>query len=172
MINNVAWDTPSIDLFAQVTVLPLSEMFLANDCKMVFKCLNDMVPNYLCRCFNHFNNTINTRQHSNNTLILPQCKTTLFNKSFVPRATKIWNMLDQDLKRCTTFMTFKSKLNNNHILPNLLDQIQYFQISVQFYSFLSYSFLGFQYRLLLLHFHISAYCSMYICIVVLLFLLF
>ena len=120
MICNAPWNASSKDLFSLLDWMSLPELLVENDCKMMYKCMNDLAPNYLCKCFNHFDSNIyNTRQRSDKILKLPKCKTSLYSKSFIFRGTKLWNSLDHDLKCCISLSTFKRKLKDNAILPQL-----------------------------------------------------
>ena len=111
MVCDARWDAPTKELFHLVKWVELPQMFLQNDCKMVFKCVHNLNPNYICKCFNEFNNSrYNTRQSTNKTLRLPHCQSSLYKKSFVFRGSLIWNTLDQELTCCKSFSLFKRKL--------------------------------------------------------------
>lgn len=113
------------DLFSVLDWMLLPELLVGNDCKMLYGCMNDQAPNYLCKCFTLFDKNIySTRQWTSKTLMLPRCKTCMYRKSFVFRGNKIWNSLEQDIKCCKLLSTFKHKLKTNSILP-LLAQIFY-----------------------------------------------
>ncbi|KAJ8022633.1 RNA-directed DNA polymerase from mobile element jockey [Holothuria leucospilota] len=127
MICNAPWNAPSKDLFSELDWMPLPELLVGNDCKMLYKCMNDQAPNYLCKCFTLFDNNIySTRQWTSKTLMLPRCKTSMYRKSFVFRGTKIWNSLEQDIKCCKSLSTFKHKLKTNSTLPLLAQHFYLF----------------------------------------------
>ena len=111
MICDARWDAPSKDLFTLLEWAPLPQFFLQNDCKMVYKCMNTLAPNYLCKCFNQFKETGRiTRQTENKILSLPHCKSTLYKKSFIFRGSALWNFLDINIKCSKSFAIFKRKI--------------------------------------------------------------
>lgn len=74
---------------------------------MAFKCMNGYAPEYLCDQF-----ILRSKIHSRNTrnkdkLVIPLCKTAAGQKSFVYRATSIWNSLSQDLINLNNLNSFK-----------------------------------------------------------------
>ena len=80
-----------------------------------FKCMNGYAPEYLCDQF-----ILRSKIHSRNTrnkdkLVIPLCKTAAGQKSFVYRATSIWNSLSQDLINLNNLNSFK-RLNKLSLL--------------------------------------------------------
>ena len=119
MVCNAKWDAPTNELFPLLNWMPVHEMFIEKDCNMIFKCLNNLAPKYICQCFKPFDRIRVTRQTTHGALILPHCNSSLYQKSFIFRGTKIWNNLNHDLRCCNSLSDFKRKLRNSNILPSL-----------------------------------------------------
>ena len=108
MICNAPWNAPTKHLFPVLDWTPLLELVVGNDCKMLYKCMNNQAPNYLCKCFTLFNNNIySTIQRTSKSLMLPKFKTSMYRKSFAFGGARIWNSLEQDIKCCKSLSTFK-----------------------------------------------------------------
>ena len=112
LITNSAWDTDSSHLLNYLKWTPLPQRYVMNDLIMLFKCKHNLVPEYLCNGINVFqsNNGYSTRQSENGTMILPVCKTEMYRKSFFFMAPKLWNNLDNEIKKLTSLRSFKRNL--------------------------------------------------------------
>ena len=79
-ICDAKWNEPSEKLFTQLNWVPLPQKFLQNDCIMMFKCMHEMAPPYLCSRFQFFssraNNIRSTRQQEQNIYDSPNVKQT------------------------------------------------------------------------------------------------
>ena len=59
----------------------------------------------------------NLRNYSN--LTIPRSRTNLYDKSFIPLATREWNSLPENMKVCTSLASFKYLLDQNKAkVPN------------------------------------------------------
>ena len=86
----------------------------------MYKIVHNLVPNYLRNIFLHFptpDKTFNyfTRRRSD----LPhfRARTDLFNKSFFPSATRLWNLLPLATRNSPSLSQFKSKLEHQTVRP-------------------------------------------------------
>ena len=79
---------------------------------MVFKCLHNLVPDYLVDKFTLRSQVHNrTTWHSNNNkLNIPYCRLSTGQRSFTYRGTKLWNSLSDDLKHIQSPILFKCRL--------------------------------------------------------------
>ena len=77
---------------------------------MINKCMNGLAPRYLCD-LSHKRSELNNRVTRNNEAlhIDPLYSTTTGQRSFRYRAVRLWNSLDNDLKKLP-LVTFKTKL--------------------------------------------------------------
>ena len=81
-------------------------------CIHMYNCIHGNAPQHLVNsivmaCDAH---EINTRLSNMLNVILPECQSQLFNRSFMYRASIVWNTLPEELKDCTTLDLFKSKV--------------------------------------------------------------
>jgi hypothetical protein len=84
----------------------------------MFKCVNDMAPEYLSTKFSTCS-SINDRETCNmNDLDVPIFKTNSRQRTFKLCATKLWNNLDCKFKDISSFITFKKQLKQN-MLSNI-----------------------------------------------------
>ena len=105
---------------------------------MAFKCMNGYAPECLCHQF-----ILRSKIHSRNTrnkdkLAIPLCKTAAGQKSFVYRATSIWNGLSEDLINLNNLNSFKTDFTSYHFLNNSHNFIRFYSCfssisSVSFY---------------------------------------
>ena len=92
--------------------LPVNDKLYLNDAIMMFKCINELVPDYLIGKF-----TLCSQIHSRNTrqrgqLYLPRCRTTTGQRSFTYRSAKLWNNLGDDVKSLDSVNVFRKRLVN------------------------------------------------------------
>ena len=96
VLNNLRW-------------LSVPAMLALYDAILTFKCLRGLAPNYLSSRFNtrasvHARNTRNK-----NMLDIPAFNTAAGQRSFTYRAVKCWNMLHEEITKCESLHSFKSK---------------------------------------------------------------
>ena len=70
----------------------------------MFKCLNNLAPNYLTCKFKYVQS--NTRSASDKNLIIPFPHTEMFKRSFQYSGPLIWNLLPAPIKSSTSLITF------------------------------------------------------------------
>ena len=95
--------------------LQVSDRLYINDAVMTFKCIHNLVPDYLIDKF-IFQSQIATRNtRQSNDLNIPRCRLATGQRSFAYRGAKIWNELSDDLRSLTSVKAFKGHLIK-HIL--------------------------------------------------------
>ena len=90
--------------------LSIKEHLLYRDALLTFKCMNDKAPQYLCDNFEQRNRIHNRDTRRNGDLDIPKYRTSIGQRSFKYRGTKIWNSLDTELKSISDLNNFKTKL--------------------------------------------------------------
>ena len=87
---------------------------------MIFKCIHNLVPDYLAEkvTFRSQTNIRNTRQ-SNRVHIL-RCRLATAQRSFSYRGAKLWNNLSNDLSNVNSVKAFKSKLTRQLLLTSFI----------------------------------------------------
>ena len=88
-----------------------------NDAVMTFKCIHNLVPEYLSNKFN-FGFQIATRiTRQSNDLNIPRCRLATGHRSFAYRGAKLRNDLSDILKRSTNVNSFKRHLIEQFLKP-------------------------------------------------------
>ena len=95
--------------------LSIKEHLLYRDALLTFKCMNDKAPLYLCDNFEQRNRIHNRDTRRNGDLDIPKYRTSIGQRSFKYRGTKIWNSLDTELKSISDWNNFKTKLKKTFI---------------------------------------------------------
>ena len=96
--------------------LSVCDRLYLNDAIMIFKCIHNLVPDYLAEKFilRSQTNIRNTRQ--SNHLNILRCRLATGQRSFSYRGAKLWNNLSNDLKNVNSVKAFKSKLTKQLLL--------------------------------------------------------
>ncbi len=70
----------------------------------VYKCMNNMVPQYISNMFENIElrHGVNTRSAANNVLVIPHTRTLAGESAFTVRAPLSWNRLPEDVKKAET----------------------------------------------------------------------
>ena len=93
--------------------LLVKEQLLFRDTVMMYKCVHDLAPLYLCNKFSK-RSDLHERYTRNRELFqIPMYNTTIGQRTFNYRGAKIWNSLDNDLKLMPSFKSFKKKLKKD-----------------------------------------------------------
>lgn len=100
-----------------ISWLPVSEHLRYRDSLMTYKCMHELVPSYLSEQFHKRNEIHDLNTRNKEDLNIPPYKTTTGQRSFHYRAVKIWNSIDNDLKKLP-FKTFKIKLKKKMLGNN------------------------------------------------------
>ena len=68
-----------------------------------------LVPNYLSSCFNTRASVHGRNTRNKNKLDIPVFNTAVGQCSFIYQAVKCWNMLPEEITKCESLHSFKSK---------------------------------------------------------------
>jgi len=87
--------TPIDDMLSSLNWIRLCDRWSNHMLTLIFKCLKNMCPDYLCNQFNfvHNNHDHITRSHTTNTLIVPKFNSNSGKRTFLVRAANLWNKL-------------------------------------------------------------------------------
>ena len=79
---------------------------------IMYKMVNDIAPSYLCGLLKDFrpSATNRTRHQANNKFIIPKCKISAYEKSFIVSSLKLWNNLQNNLCNMPSTLSFKTNL--------------------------------------------------------------
>ncbi len=97
-------------MFAELGWLCLQNRRDFHKCIMVYKCLHNLAPDYLCQLFvqNGVNHDYNTRHSSH--LRATRTNTEYYHRGFTVSGQKLWNELPNNVKECSTLASFKNTL--------------------------------------------------------------
>ena len=79
---------------------------------MVFKCIDNLVPEYLAKKFVTRSHIHSRATRSCNLLHIPRCRLSSGQRSFMYRGCKLWNNLPNDLKTAENVKVFRRRLLN------------------------------------------------------------
>ena len=79
---------------------------------MIYKIINGSAPSYLCNLFKKRSDVHNRYARNCKDLNIPKCRTSLAQRSFRYRATKIWNNIPDEIRNSKTITIFKKKVKN------------------------------------------------------------
>ncbi|CAB3984492.1 Hypothetical predicted protein [Paramuricea clavata] len=97
--------------------LPVEEHLKYRETLITYKCMNGLAPPYLSKLFIKRNEIHDLNTRNNKALHIPQHKTVSGQRTFYYRAVKLWNDLDEDLKKLP-WKSFKTKLKNKMLNKN------------------------------------------------------
>ena len=107
----------------------MKERLFFNDAVMVFKCVNDLVPEYLAKTFvprsRIHSRVTRSKTRSCNLLHIPRCRLLSGQRAFRYRGCKLWNNLPNDLQVAENVSGFRRGLLNA-----LLRAVSHFDISI------------------------------------------
>ena len=92
----------------QLNWLPVSYMLQYKDTIMAYKCLKGLAPPYLARRFTSRSETHDRATRQMDELDIPFYRTAAGQRSFLYRATKLWNDLDNKIKDSLSIGLFKN----------------------------------------------------------------
>jgi hypothetical protein len=116
LTNTGRYDHVTPALWA-IRCLPVEEHLKYRETLMTYKCINGLAPPYLSKLFIKRNEIHDLNTRNNKALHILQHKTVSGQRTFYYRAVKLWNDLDEDLKKLP-WKSFKPELkkkvlNNN-----------------------------------------------------------
>ena len=86
----------------QLQWLPVIKQLAVRDATMVFKCLNGIVPPYLCEKLKTRSEVHNCNTRNRDRLHIPLCRTAAGQRAFTFRGQKLWNSLPDEFQSTTT----------------------------------------------------------------------
>ena len=96
----------------QLKILPVSDLLYIRDAVQMYKCMNNLAPSYLSQLFTKRSQTHSFLTRNRDSLQLPRCRTALAQQSFVFRGVTIWNSLPEELRNCSSIVSFKHQLKS------------------------------------------------------------
>ena len=102
VLNNLRW-------------LSVPAMLALYDAILTFKCLRGLAPKYLSSRFNTHASVHGRNTRNNNMLDIPAINTAAGQCSFIYRAVKCWNMLPEEITKCESLHSFKSKAKSHFL---------------------------------------------------------
>ena len=80
----------------------------------MFKCINNLAPEYLCSMFNSINENCPyvLRSVTSTNLKVPRPKREYFKRTFLYSGTDIWNSLPSNIKSLNSEICFKTKVKD------------------------------------------------------------
>ena len=92
--------------------LDVTEKVLFNDLVSVFKCVNDLAPDYLGKYFIKRSAVQNKNTRGCNNFVVPRCRLSMGQRAFYFRGPKEWNGLPDNIKNTKDIDSFKWRLFN------------------------------------------------------------
>ena len=96
----------------------------------MFKCINNLAPEYLCSMFNSINENCSygLRSATSNNLQVPRPKSEYFKRTFLYSGTNIWNSLPSNIKSLNSEICFKT-IGKYYLLRFQIDECPTSKIS-------------------------------------------
>ena len=105
-------------LHRQLTWLPVKQLLYYRDSVLTYKCFKGLAPKHLVDKFTK-RSSINARHNRKRDLLhITLYRTATSQRTFAYRGTSIWNNLDNDIKQCVSFQSFKQAIKGQ-----LLEQV-------------------------------------------------
>ena len=81
----------------------------------MYKCLNNMAPNYLSEMFIYLDQHQQyvTRNVSDALLLKPKCNSTAYQRSFQYTGAQVWNKIPLSVRQSNSLNIFKRKIKSN-----------------------------------------------------------
>ena len=102
----------TVNPIKQLKLLPVSDLLYIRDAVQMYKCMNNLAPSYLSQLFTKRSRTHSFLTRNRDSLQLPRCRTALAQQSFVFRGVTIWNSLPEELRNCSSIVSFKNQLKS------------------------------------------------------------
>ena len=82
--------------------------------KHVFKCLNDLGPQYLRDLLTVSKPSRELRSTTKSILVVPRCKSKMGERAFSISGPKLWNTIPEQIKEAKTILSFKKQLKTHY----------------------------------------------------------
>ena len=111
IVTSSPFDTPAAPLLQRLGWPSIEKLINQENCKMVYKSLNDLAPENLGNFFSKLSD-VHTKVLRNTkcNLAVPKMRTAYGQKSFAFRGANVWNKLDSEVKLAPSIQSFKTKL--------------------------------------------------------------
>ena len=114
-------------LFSLLKWMPIQDRIKYRQSILVYKCLNNLAPEYLCGMFEYVKNqNIRTSKMScsRNELAIPMGKhKVIYENNFRYAAVNSWNMLETELRLKPSLASFKSAFLKHYHECNVISQV-------------------------------------------------
>ncbi len=102
--------SPSRQLFVKLKWLPVANRIEHNKAVLVYKCLNDMMPEYMNNMFTAQTSSVySLRSEARGDLYVPKPRIELFKQSLLYSGPKIWNSLPVTVRQTDSLPSFKKR---------------------------------------------------------------
>ena len=110
-IMGARFDFPSKSLFKELGWLTIYNRIKYHKGVLMFKCVNDMAPSYLCEMFTSTSESIaySLRSTASNGLFVPRPNTNFMKSTFQYSGTVLWNNIPATVKSVNNIEMFKKK---------------------------------------------------------------
>ena len=99
----------------ELNVLPVSDLLLIRDAVLMYKCMNNLAPDYLTSLFKKRSSIHQHNTRNSNNLDIPKCRTVKAQNSFSYRGVSIWNSLPSEILNSPSVSVFKRKLKSYYL---------------------------------------------------------
>ena len=99
-------------MFDKLKWMPIQDFVQYRRSNLVYKAINNMLPDYMCNMFTHVNtvHSRNTRFSANDNLYVPpRAKLSVFRKSLRYAGPQVWNTLPAEIRKAPSVSTFKHR---------------------------------------------------------------
>ena len=115
------YDRSTDELLRMVNWVKLDRQRLVNKSKMMYKIVNNMVPEYLSSRFVFRSDTLTYNlKDSDGTLAIPQPRTNYCKRGLSYSRVVLWNSLPLNIRKSLSLNEFKSKLHNYDVDSSLI----------------------------------------------------
>lgn len=111
IILNAKYDIPSLQLFKKLGWLSIQNRLEYHKSVLMYKCINNSAPDYLCNLFdmNTNSNVYSLRSSAKGNLFVPRPNSNFMKRTFHYSGTILWNSLPPNLKLIQDIDLFKKK---------------------------------------------------------------
>ena len=99
-------------LLRELNWLPVKEQLFYRDSVLIFKCQNDLAPQYLMSKFTKRSNIHTRNTRTRNFLQIPLYRTAIGQCTFSYRGANTWNNLHNELRQSASLTSFKRALKD------------------------------------------------------------
>ena len=108
VICDARYNASTEDLFKSMYIMPLPDRIFYKNICMVFKCLNNLAPQYMDSLFTIINHRRVTRSTAQNLLEIPMTNKDFYRRGFTVNGAKQWNSVNLNIRSSNSFGSFKT----------------------------------------------------------------